>query len=137
MTQPITTTEWAKQNGTEYRWSAALDNYEPTRNYGHGRLWKYGRIDDTRGPGIILDPTGTPLGPNMLVLVDDGATVTPYYVSGWGPTDAPNLIFLSPFPTNVDETGAPILRANDGRPVDFSSWALGPTKCFHLKVREV
>lgn len=136
MSTPITTTEWARTHGTEYVWTTALDNHEPTRDYGHGRLWKYGRAVVVRGPGIIIDVTGTPLGPKMLCIVDDGRTVEPYWVSGWGPADAPNLVFLSPFPTNVDETGAPILRSGDGRPVDFSSWILGPTKAFHLKIRE-
>jgi hypothetical protein len=124
------TLEWAKDNGRPFHWSCALDNYEPTRNYGHGRGWEYDRVDNNRGPGIILDTTGTTLGPNMVALVDDGLSVRPFYVAGWLTTE----LYFHPFPTNVDSAGTPILRADDGRPVDYSNWMVGPSKVFHLKI---
>jgi hypothetical protein len=132
---PITTSEWARTHGVAYRWNTALTNHEPvSRDFASGTLYRYNAIDEVRGPGIILeDASGLKDATNATYLVDDGRTVEAFYVTGWGPTDAPDTIFLQPFPTNYNADGTPRLRA-DGRPVDFSSWQLGPRRAYHLKV---
>lgn len=133
---PITTSEWARTHGTPYRWSAALTNHEPvSRDWATGNLFRYDAIDDVRGPGIILeDASALKDATHATYLIDDGRTVDVYYVAGWGPTDAPGTLFLQPFPTNYSADGTPRIRANDGRPVDFSNWQLGPRRAYHLKV---
>lgn len=128
----VTTTQWARENGVQYSWRAALDNYEPTRDHAFGMLWQYD-LPDSRGRGIVVEDStwfrGN--GRKCLFLVDDGTTIEPYYVAGWHP-EGEHLI-LRPMPTDVDENGAQRLRP-DGRPVDYATWALGPSTTYHLKV---
>lgn len=126
------------------RWSAALDNHEPTRDF-------------AMGTGLIYPPwpdqprstTITLLGVNELkdaekavYLLDDGSTVTAWYVAGWAGDpnkrgalnpDKPEL-HLQQFPVNPDGDTRP-----DGRVVDFGTWQLGPRRAYHLKItlREV
>lgn len=106
-----------------------LDNYSPARNYGAGLAAVYAATDDGTGrpETITLDPSGMPLGTDDVYLMDDGATVRPFYVAGWR-KDAPEL-YLQPFPVDGGT------RADNGRPVDMSGWQLGPRKAWHLKVR--
>jgi hypothetical protein len=136
MSAPVTTSEWARTNGVAYRWNAALTNHEPcSRDWAAGTLYRYGRLDEVRGPGIILeDASGLKDATNATYLVDDGRTVEVYYVSGWGPRDAPDTIFLQPFPTNYEEDGTRRVSPRDGRPIDFGNWHLGPRRAYHLKV---
>ncbi len=131
----VTTTEWAEENGRPFSFACANDNYEPTRSYAYGEGWEYDRPDDVRGPGIILASDGGQLKhrTTAVYLIDDGRTVRPFYVSGWGP-DADGLTYLQPFPTNYDDDGNHRRRADDGRPVDFGTWMLGPRTFYHLKV---
>lgn len=106
------------------RWTCALDNYEPTREYGYGNLTAY--TTDTVTDGVLLfgadqlrDST------NANYLLDDGVRVRPYYVAGWMPEH--EYIIIHPFPVNhVTETGH---KAN------FDTWMLGPRRTYHLKTR--
>lgn len=124
--------DWARENGDHYRYVTAVDNHDPTRDYATGDLYAYS-LDDSRGSGIILEMTGGALrdAKHATYLVDDGRTVTPFYVAGWN--DDRGYVMLHPFPTNYEADGSPRLRANDRRPVDFGSWMLGPRRSFHLK----
>lgn len=113
-----------------FRYSVALDNYSPTRDFGAGTGDLY--APDTAWNGqsetIILhnvDNFGDFERTNFIV--DDGESVRAFYLSGWNQPGT--MIYLSPFPTN---TGA--IRPDNGRPVDYSQWALGPRKTFHLKI---
>lgn len=64
-------------------------------------------------------------------LIDDGATVTPLYVAGWHDAADGKIdrLFLQPFPVNPDGRTRP-----DGRVIDYSTWQLGPRRCYHVKV---
>lgn len=59
-------------------------------------------------------------------LLDDGATVAPTYIAGYR-QDSTEL-YVQPFPLNGGT------RPDNGRPVDFTSWALSPRRAYHLKV---
>jgi hypothetical protein len=74
-------------------------------------------------------------GYESLYVIDDGKAVVPYYVGGWNDSDGSGVIYLHPFPTNYNADGTPRTRANDGRPVDFATWKLNPTRAYHLKDR--
>ena len=116
------------------RWSTALDNYEPTRDFAYGDALHYA-ADDVRGETIVVHDALDKLrdANRATYLVDDGRTVSAWYVAGWH--DAERTVFLQRFPTNYNADGSPRLRADDGRPVDFGTWMLGPRRAYHLKVR--
>lgn len=65
-----------------------------------------------------------------MYLIDDGATVFVYYVAGWSHGDSitPRILMLHPFPLSVGT------RPDNGRPIDMSTWMLGPRRAYHLKV---
>ena len=106
---PYTGTRYAR----ELRFRCALDNYEPTRNYGGGALREF--VDtDGRITYQIHDPSAKGEGYRALYLMDDGRTVRPYYVAGW--SGATGWITLHPMPTD---------------------WMLGPRTAYHLKIAEV
>ena len=140
-TKVQSTLEWAREHGREFSYSAAFDNYEPTRNWTNGIGWEYDRVDADRESGIILDNPFGSFGfegaTKSIFLIDDGHTVRPFYVAGYHRglvgRDGPHTI-LHPFPTNFHDDGTPKLRADDGRPVDHSSWMLGPRRAYHLKI---
>jgi hypothetical protein len=110
-------------------WSTVTDNHPTPRGYASGEADVYAAdVDGTRPETITL------LGADALrdahravYLVDDGATVRPFYVAGWSPDGA--TIHLHPMPTADGR-----IRPDNGRPVDFSSWVLGPRRAYHLKV---
>lgn len=132
----IKTTDWAKQHGRAVVWSCALDNHEPTRSFASGRAWFYTfPADDPRGEGLVLTGhEGLRGATDALYLIDDARTVRPYYVAGWGQDGG--HVLLQPFPTEYNEHGERRLRADDGQPVSFGSWMLGPRRAYHLKVRD-
>ena len=131
-----TATEWAREHGRHLRGQIARDNYEPTRGFATVDLHTYDMgKDDPRGSGIILaDGSQLREAWHAVYLIDDGRTVAPFYVIGWSTDPADPYIMLHPFPVNVHADGSPRLRADDGRPVDFASWALGPRRAYHVKV---
>jgi hypothetical protein len=130
----MTTTEWARAHGRGFRYRALLDNYEPPRDMTSGQGWFYDLgADDPRGSGIVLENVRDMRDARKAVyLIDDGRTIRVYYVAGWHP-EGDHLI-LHPMPTNYNEDGTRKVRADDGRPVSFDSWQLGPRRAFHLKV---
>src|SRR6266498_2256525 len=97
-------TTWARENGDHFTWSAAADNYEPTRRYIYGEGWHY---DQRTGGGraIVLEIFNNDrLDRDGCYLYDDGHVVRPYYVAGWHADDA-SYVILHAFPTNYDEDG--------------------------------
>jgi hypothetical protein len=68
----------------------------------------------------LKDPTAS------IYLLDDGDSVRPHYVAGWHPVTGD--LYLHPFPLSQGT------RPDNGRPVDMSGWALGPRRCYHLKI---
>lgn len=134
MTEPKTTTEWARENGAGFAFSTATDNYEPVpRNVAYGRGWEYGMIDAGRGSGIVLeDVSELKDARDAIYLIDDGLTVRPFYVAAWHPEGT--HVILHPFPTVFDDNGDRKVRP-DGGLVSFDTWMLGPRRTYHLKVR--
>lgn len=109
-----------------------LDSHEPTRNQAAGELEEW-RHRDGRVVRSLTDGQQLKDAHRAVYLMDDGRTVAPWYVAGWSKE---NTITLTPFPVNVNEDGTPRLRADRPEPVDYSTWALGPRRAYHLKVRE-
>lgn len=130
----MNTTDWARKNGRHFHWRCAVDNYEPTRDWEACEGWEYDGLPDGRGPGIVLDGANALKDfTQALYLIDDGHTVVPYYVVSYNPVEDWPVI-LHPFPVDRHQDGSPILRQDNGRPVDFSTWALGPRRTYHLKI---
>lgn len=137
----LSTIEWAKLHGEEFRVRIVLDNYEPTRaataltgyRYAHpgrGGL-AYLAVVLVVGEELV-EPT------HSIYLLDSGTRVEPYYVVGWpGDSDVPVparredepfFVILHPFPLSLGT------RPDNGQPIDMSGWALGPRKAYHCKV---
>lgn len=118
-----------------------LDNYEPVpRAQAYGYAVAY-TTDGAERYAVWRDDFGSTGSRYVdelhkaLFLIDDGRSVVPHYVAGWGPHDQPKAVFLHPFPTDYDANGAPRLMGDgSGRHVDFGTWALGPRVAYHLKV---
>ena len=115
-------------------WRTSLDNYEPTRSEAVG----FGlEIDSptTRIQAVVLIDPEIPEPEKALYLLDDGKNVKPYYVAAWKNTPGAHSrvheVILHPFPVS-DGSVRP-----DGRPVDFSTWMLGPRKTYHLKITHI
>ena len=123
-------------------WGCAADNYEPTREHFYGWAVEYTdewekccyRVTaaDTRSLQAIAN--------GGVFIVDDGVTVRPYYSAGFNLSPDPERYpfapkvphgLIHPFPVNGG------VRADNGQPVNFDSWMLGPHKCYHLKVRRL
>jgi hypothetical protein len=121
-------------DGTVMWWTTDLDNHEPARQSTAGYGVQYiHKVNGHQGfkfwPEDIKDPL------NAVYVLDNGETAIPYYVTGWNSdseTAGVTHVFLQPFPTNP---GGKEKRADDGRPVDYRNWMLGPRKCYHLKIR--
>lgn len=130
----MTSTPNPPQHTATFRFVVALDRYEPPRDYGTGTLEEFTWPDDGRvtyrlpdGLEVFREVT------KAVFLIDDGRTVRPLYVTGW--SGANNYVTLAPFPVNVHDDGTPRMRADDpARPVDYSTWSLGPSRAYHLKV---
>jgi hypothetical protein len=115
--------------------STALDNYTPARSEASGTIETWVWPDTGAVSYRIPDGVSTFKEVTRAVfLIDDGHTVMPLYVSGWSGTH--DRVFLAPFPVNVDADGNPRLREDNGRPVDFRTWMLGPQRAYHLKISE-
>lgn len=131
-TPPIgaSATDWARQNGEHFTWSAAADRYEPTRYYLCGEGWHY---DQRTGGGraIVLQPHNDDrLDSDAFYLYDDGRVVRAYYVAGWHPEES--HLVLHEMPTNYDENGDRKMRP-DGTPVDHAlGGGMGRRMAFHL-----
>lgn len=127
----------ARHTGT-LRFTAAMDNHVPTRDYSIGMLEEWAWPDDGRityriPEGVTLFLRNTP---HAVFLADDGATVRPLYVTGWAGRD--DVLFLAAFPVNAHADGSPVMRTdNPTRPVDYSTWMTGPSRCYHLKTTRI
>jgi hypothetical protein len=142
-------------------WNTALDNYEPSRDYAHGYAVRYeGTLHDrdtgrtaeypTAGITMFCDDLQLPLGnlisagPHAVALFDYGNAVHPYYVAGWNPretdkqrdpalhgTATAKTVMWHPFPTAQP---GEMTHHKPPRPLDYSTWQLGPRRAYHFKV---
>lgn len=110
-----------------YRFFALLDNYNVTRDHASGEFERVAH-PVTGTDTITLPGDGFSDHLNAIYLIDDGESVTPFYVAGWN--REASHVFLNPFPTNPGGT----VKRPDGRTVDYSAWLLGPRRAYHLKV---
>ena len=127
-------TEWAREHGEHYSAAFLLDNHEPTRNWVTLPAYAYTSHDGTAA-FIIDGAQSLKDGAGAIYLMDDGATVRPYYVAAYGGRDGQTHVIVHPFPVNVNDDGSPRLRP-DGRPVSFDAWQLGPRRAYHVKLRK-
>lgn len=114
-----------------FHYAVALDNHTPTRQFGSGTGSLY--LPDTAWNGqsetiILHDVENFRDFERSNFIIDDGKSVRVFYLAGWNPIGT--MLYLQPFPTNPN--GA--TRPDNGRVIDYSSWALGPRKTFHLKI---
>lgn len=102
-----------------FRWRTALDNHEPTRGFVTGEGLRYAATD-VLPETITLNVEGITDPYRSHYLVDNGHTVTAWYVAGYKMTD-PAQVHLHPFPTgdNHDQT------------------LMGPRRTYHLKVTKI
>ena len=134
------TSEWARTHGRRFTWRCALDNHMHTRNYASGHGFLYERIDESRDEGVLLfDALGTLKDATAAIyIIDNGMTTNVLYTAGHNDRaedESEHCIYLQYLPTNFDGlTGERKVRADNGRPVDFSSWMMGPRRAYHLKV---
>lgn len=127
-----TTTDWARENGEHFTYSAAADNYTPCpRDYLSGVGHRYSMPDGREG--IVLEDASHFKVARVIFLVDDGRTVEPYFVGGW--RDDADYIVIHRFPTNFNADGSPLMRGDRDEQVDFGTWMLGPRTAYHLKVK--
>lgn len=124
---------------TVVRFRAAMDNHEPVPRrevYGYGV--RYVRADGQRGVTLWrtdFGPVASKRAHKALFLIDDGRTIEPHYVAGYGPDSDPETLFVHPFPTNFNGDGSPRMREGDpSRRVDYSAWMVGPAIAYHLKI---
>lgn len=131
-------TEWARKHGEHFVFSTPLDNYEPSpRSWASGEGWIYRRTVQTGRvamEGIVLaDVSDIRDAHNATYLIDDGRSVVPYYVAAWHPEGT--YLILHKFPTNFDDDGNPVMRADRSAPVNYDNWVVGPRRAYHLKIR--
>ena len=119
--------------------TVALDNHTPTRNVANVAATIHAADPDSGRPQTVrLAAHGLKDMHRAVYLLDDGQTIRPHYVAGWANTDPRSdvtttldVVYLHPFPTS---TGT---RPDNGRPVDMSTWALGPRRAYHVKLHDV
>lgn len=121
-----------------YTYVCQMDNHEPPRSEARGTVEAWTWPDTGEESYRIPDGMTTFLsrGTNTVFLLDDGRTVRPFYVTGWNPRDG--HVTLGPMPVDINPDGTPRMRTDHpDRPVDYSTWTLGPARAYHLKIREV
>lgn len=92
-------------------WNAALDNHNPTRDYGAGYAVKY--THDNVDEGYVLfhdDIFGKDR--KLVFLIDDGNKVRPFYLASWN--ESGGFFILHPFPIGQE---------------------FGPRKMYHIQVK--
>jgi hypothetical protein len=120
-----------------HRFICQMDNHEPSRSEARGVVEVWTWPDSGEESYRIPDGLNTFLsrGTHTVLLLDDGRTVRPFYVTGWNPRTG--LVTLGPMPVNVNPDGTPRMRADDPeRKVDYSTFTLGPSRAYHLKIKE-
>lgn len=120
-----------------YAYVCQMDNHDPARTFARGTVevwtWPDTGEESYRIPGGVS--LFVKVSPRALFLLDDGRTVRPLYTAGW--SGMHDRLFLKPVPVNVNEDGTPRMRADHPeRQVDYSTWAMGPTMSYHLKITE-
>jgi hypothetical protein len=112
------------------------DNYDPPRERVLVKADVYAPEGWRPEPVVALEVSQLKDGHRAVYLIDDGSTVRPHYVGGWAAsgeaseiTTQRDVVWLYPFPVNPDGRTRP-----DGRVFDYSTWALGPKRCYHVKV---
>lgn len=123
--------EAARLGGTVVWWWSPLDSYEPVRKQASGHAVRHA----THGrPGVVFWPHEGIKDPDrVLYLVDDGSSVVPHYVAAWKDDPQDLRLFLDPMPTNPDRATRP----DNGLVIDYSTWALGPHRAYHVKIVDV
>ena len=130
----------ADNNPTEVRYyHCNLDNYEPVpRRAASFAVEVFGDHPSLKICSGLFNPIEI-FGSNAIFLLDDGYHVVPYYTVSY--RISRRDILIQKFPVNYewypDSGYVAIPRDDNLRPVDFSSWQLGPRKCFHLKLTSV
>jgi hypothetical protein len=111
----------------------ALDNHEPVpRKEMYGTMERYVHpVTGNAGIRFTGEAAQLFMKGKSIILVDDGKTVEPHFSAG-GNADKGYILF-QPFPTTTSNP----TRSDDGRPIDWSYWRVGPSKAYHLKVRPV
>lgn len=113
------------------RWHTALDNHEPVPRAeatGYGVRYVH---PSTGSEGFkIYNSAGIKDAHKASLILDDGETAVPYYCVGWKDDE---YTLYQPFPTNPDGAVGP----DNGRPIDYSTWILGPRKTYHFKITEL
>lgn len=109
--------------------SIAADNHEPTRNFYSITAEVYALMPDTSWQCVVITTTDEIKDFHRATyLIDDGEVVVPHYVGGWNKKFT--RVFLYPFPVNPDGR-----TRDNGRVNDYSTWALGPRRSYHVKVQ--
>jgi len=112
----------------KYRFTALADNYDVPRGYLRGTVETGQGFD---GKSDVVTFEAPPKDSNQAVYVlDFGDRVEVRWVAGWA-TENLERVYLQAFPLSVGT------RPDNGRPVDMSTWMLGPRRAFHLKLKEV
>lgn len=136
-TSQLTTLEWAKLYGVEFRVRIQLDNHEPPREFTSLTGYRYQVAKELGSHDAIVLVVGDELRDfaNVLYLIDNNHGVEAFYVAGYaGPLGTgargqdPQTVVLHPFPRSEG------VRKDNGRPVDMSGWQLGPRRAYHCKV---
>lgn len=123
-----------KQNHAPHDWTLYREGHAPDETHCTGETF----TAEYPTAGIIMSLTDSGLSldkvRHSIALFDYGNVVYPYYCAGWnaenraswGLTD---YVMWHPFPVAADgDTTA------DGRPLDYSTWQLGPRRAYHFKV---
>lgn len=112
------------------RWTGVItaDNYEVPRSHYYVTGTVHAGDENRPEETVIIDGNGIRDAYKAVYLLDDGLTVRAHYVAGWQPNTG--KVYLHPFPVNPDGRTRP-----DGRVIDYSTWALGPRRCYHVKVQ--
>jgi hypothetical protein len=130
----------ADRNPRIVRYTVALDNYEPVpRRTETGDLVEYDDNSETSGqPRYFRTLAGTSFAEQSVYIIDDGRVARPYYGGSFNlgkpsplyPEGREPVELLYPFPVNPGGRRRP----DNGREIDFTTWMLGPRKCYHLKI---
>lgn len=127
----MTTLHWLDQTiHDKYTVWARLDNHNPAHEYFRGEISVVQSRVNPDEKLYVLTTNEAFMGEIMrgippIFLLDDGESVLPLFISGWGASML--RVNLSPFPTSQ-----PTSRAT----TEDLGWALGPRTAYHLRVHE-
>ncbi len=125
-------------DSTLYRWVAAMDNYEPTREFEsfyaveHIQPASRQSVNGVK-PGWTIygvDRISNPFRSNYIL--DFGTRIVVAHVAGWN-LGYKDRVIVHPFPT-ASETD--VMEDGSGRPLDYDTWQLGPRRAYHMKMTQ-